>query len=128
MYASANVQDVPLSHFHQTIKFGLMLIILMMVALAVSIITFVILIITAERREMHLHDELIKQVEATQQEERKSINKSTAFVQANHDLSVNLASISGLIELCRRTSQASPESELVYYLTMMESCTNDLLS
>ncbi|KAM3199313.1 histidine kinase CKI1-like [Capsicum annuum] len=127
VYAPANVQDVQLSHFHQTIKFGLMLIILMMVALAVSIITFVILIIRSRRREMLLYDELTKQIEATQEAIRKSMNKSTAFVQANHDLSVSLASINGLIELCRGTPHASPESELVNYLNMMESCTNDLL-
>lgn len=76
---------------------------------------------------MSLSYELIKQKEATQQEEMKSMNKSNAFVQANHDLRVALASISGLIALCRCTHEASPESELVNYLNIMDSCTNDLL-
>ncbi|MCD9559107.1 hypothetical protein HAX54_016840 [Datura stramonium] len=64
---------------------------------------------------------LIKQMEATQQQERKNINKNNAFILANHDLRASLASITGLIELCR--TQASPKSELVNYLDLMESCT-----
>ncbi|MCE3050407.1 hypothetical protein HAX54_047137 [Datura stramonium] len=126
VYASGNVQDVLQSHYHKNIKFVSMLIILMMVGLAVSIGTFVMLTIRAGRREMHLCSALIKQMEATQQQERKNINKNNAFILANHDLRASLASITGLIELCR--TQASPKSELVNYLDLMESCTNDLLA
>ncbi|PHT66928.1 hypothetical protein T459_31353 [Capsicum annuum] len=102
-----------------------MLIILMMVALAISIVTFVILAIRAARREMYLCAALIKQMEATQQAERISMNKTTASARANHDVRASLAGISGLIWMCRL--QASPESKLVKYLDRMESCKNDLL-
>ncbi|XP_060171466.1 histidine kinase CKI1-like [Lycium barbarum] len=123
VYTSVNELQ---SHFHRNIKFGFMLIILMMIALAISIFIFAILTIRAGRREMYLSSALIKQMEATQQEERKSMNKSTAFALANHDVRASLAGIIGLIEMCR--SQASPESELVKNLNHMESCTNDLLA
>ncbi|XP_055814351.1 histidine kinase CKI1-like isoform X2 [Solanum dulcamara] len=120
-----NVQDFVQRDYHKNIKFGFMLIILMMVALAISIVTFVILTIRAARREMYLCSALIKQMEATQQAERKSMNKSTASARANHDVRASLAGISGLIWMCR--IQASPESEFVKYLDHMESCKNDLL-
>lgn len=97
----------------------------MIVSLAISIVTFVILTIRAARREMYLCSALIKQMEATQQAERKSMNKSTASARANHDVRASLAGISGLIWMCR--VQASPQSELVKYLDHMESCKNDLL-
>ncbi|KAG5574034.1 hypothetical protein H5410_063800 [Solanum commersonii] len=120
-----NVQDVLQRDYHKNIKFGFMLIILMIVVLAISIVTFVILTIRAARREMYLCSALIKQMEATQQAERKSMNKSTASARANHDVRASLAGISGLIWMCR--VQASPQSELVKYLDHMESCKNDLL-
>ncbi|KAJ8560432.1 hypothetical protein K7X08_022292 [Anisodus acutangulus] len=97
-----------------------------MVALAISIFTFVILTIRGARREMYLGAALIKQMEATHQAERKSMNKSTAFVLASHDIRASLAGISGLIDMCRALS--SQESESVKYLNHMESCTNDLLA
>ncbi|KAK4374457.1 hypothetical protein RND71_005134 [Anisodus tanguticus] len=74
---------------------------------------------------MYLCAALIKQMEATHQAERKSMNKSTAFVLASHDIRASLAGISGLIDMCRALS--SQESESVKYLNHMESCTNDLL-
>ncbi|XP_019223880.1 PREDICTED: histidine kinase CKI1-like [Nicotiana attenuata] len=126
VYISGNVQDVLQSHFHKNIKFGLMLIILMMVSMAISIITFVVLTIRGARREMYLCSALINQMEATQQAERKSMNKSTAFVLANHDIRASLAGISGLIEMCR--ANASPKSELQKNLNHMETCTNNLLA
>ncbi|KAK4366198.1 hypothetical protein RND71_014078 [Anisodus tanguticus] len=90
---SANVQDILQSHFHDNIKFGFMLIILMLAALAVSIFTFVILTIRAARREMYLCAALIKQMEATQQAEKKSMKKSNAVARANHDIRASLAGI-----------------------------------
>nr|XP_016491931.1 PREDICTED: histidine kinase CKI1-like [Nicotiana tabacum] len=126
VYISGNTQDILQSHFHKNIKFGFMLIILMMVSMAISIFTFVVLTIRAARREMYLCAALIKQMEATQQAERKSMNKSTAFVLANHDIRASLAGISGLIEMCR--ANASPKSELQKNLNHMETCTNNLLA
>ncbi|XP_059298094.1 histidine kinase CKI1-like [Lycium ferocissimum] len=125
VYMSANVQDDLQIHFHNNIKFGFMLIILMLAALAVSLFTFVGLTIRAARREMYLCATLIKQMEATQQAEKKSMNKSNAFAVANHDIRASLAGISGLIDMCR--NHASPESELETNLDDMQSCTNDLL-
>ncbi|KAJ8558245.1 hypothetical protein K7X08_005011 [Anisodus acutangulus] len=98
----------------------------MLAALAVSIVTFVILPIRAARREMYLCAALIKQMEATQQAERKSMKKSNAVARANHDIRASLAGISGLIDMC--CAHASPESELENNLNDMESCTNDLLA
>ncbi|KAL8503960.1 hypothetical protein ACS0TY_022625 [Phlomoides rotata] len=40
-------------------------------------------------------------MEATQQSERKSMNKSLAFASASHDIRASLAGICGLIEICR---------------------------
>ncbi|CAN4104708.1 unnamed protein product [Withania somnifera] len=125
VYMSGNVQDVVQRHYHKNIKFGFMLIILMMVALAISIVTIVMLAIRGARREMYLCDALIKQMEATQQAEEKRKNKSTASAHANHDVRVSIAGITKLIVMCR--DQASPESKLVKYLDHMESCKNDLL-
>ncbi|XP_070048863.1 histidine kinase CKI1-like [Nicotiana tomentosiformis] len=48
---------------------------------------------------MYLCAALIKQMEATQQAERKSMNKSTAFALANHDVRASLAGLNGLIDL-----------------------------
>ncbi|XP_059285775.1 histidine kinase CKI1-like [Lycium ferocissimum] len=127
VHASANVKDVVLqSHFHKNIKFGFMLIILMMVALAVSIFTFVILTIRSGRREMYLCSALIKQMEATHQAERTSTDQSTAFGDANHDVRGSLAGITGLIWMCR--AHASPGSKLVEYLNHMESRVDSLLA
>ncbi|XP_060171003.1 histidine kinase CKI1-like [Lycium barbarum] len=97
-----------------------------MVALAVSIFTFVILTIRAGRRELYLCSALIKQMEATHQAESMSTDQSTAFGDANHDVRGSLAGITGLIRMCR--AHASPGSELVKYLNRMESRMDSLLA
>lgn len=74
---------------------------------------------------MHLCAALIKQMEATQQAERKSTNKSIAFAKASHDVRSSLAGIIGLIEICH--NEVAPRSELEINLVQMESCTKDLL-
>lgn len=123
VYVLANQEDAIFGHVHKSMIFGFMLIVLLMVTLAISIVTFVILTIGFGRREESLYDELTKQKEASQQEEFRSMNKSTAFFQAIHDIRVSLASINGLIALGRHTQA----SKLMSYLNLMESCTNDLL-
>lgn len=102
-----------------------MLLIAMLAALSISIFTFVFLMIRAARRQMYLCAVLIKQMEATQQAERKSMNKSFAFASASHDIRASLAGLIGLIELCH--GDVSPHSELETNLSQMEGCVNDLL-
>ena len=74
---------------------------------------------------MYLCAALIKQLEATQQAERKSVNKSLAFAQASHDIRGSLAAIIGLIQ--NTSKQVGPGSDLQVNLTLAETCTEDLL-
>ncbi|KAA8536762.1 hypothetical protein F0562_029240 [Nyssa sinensis] len=106
-------------------KLALTLLVLIFVILAVSISTFIFLVLRAARREMFLCAALIKQMESTQQAERKSMNKSLAFASASHDVRASLAAITGLIELCHE--DATPHSELASNLVQMNTCTMDLL-
>ncbi|OAY83344.1 putative histidine kinase 2, partial [Ananas comosus] len=76
-------------------------------------------------REVLLRANLIKQKEAVQQAERKSMNKSLAFASASHDVRNSLAGITGLIEFCRR--DVAPQSELDINLEQMKTCALKLL-
>ncbi|KAM0932788.1 putative histidine kinase response regulator and transcription factor RR-A-type family [Dioscorea sansibarensis] len=76
-------------------------------------------------KEMQLCSALIKQKEATQQVERKSMNKSMAFASASHDVRTSLISITCLIELCR--AMVPPRSDLDDNLLQMTVCTSKLL-
>ena len=76
-------------------------------------------------KEMQLCSALIKQKEATQQIERKSMNKSMAFAGASHDVRTSLISITCLIELCR--AMVPPRSDLDDNLLQMTVCTSKLL-
>ncbi|KAJ4776107.1 histidine kinase 1 [Rhynchospora pubera] len=76
-------------------------------------------------QEAILQAELIKQKEAVQQAERKSMNKSMAFARASHDVRNLLHSIIGLIEICR--DQTSSNSDLGTNLAKMNDCAIDLL-
>ncbi|KAJ8644733.1 hypothetical protein MRB53_006481 [Persea americana] len=49
-------------------------------------------------------------MEATQQVERKSMNKSIAFASASHDVRTSLAAIVGLVDLS--LNSASPQEEI----------------
>ncbi|XAR61405.1 Histidine kinase [Bertholletia excelsa] len=105
--------------------FALMLVILMACILFIWIIAFVYLKRRAARREMHLRASLIRQMEATQQAERKSLNKSLAFATASHDIRALLAGLVGLIQVCQ--DEVAPGSDLGINLMQMEACTKDLL-
>ncbi|XP_009142537.1 histidine kinase CKI1 [Brassica rapa] len=87
---------------------------------------FVVCMVRAARREMDLRSSLINQMEATQQAERKSMNKSQAFAQASHDIRGSLAGITGLIDLCRQ--EVKPGSDVDASLQQMNVCTNDLVA
>ena len=103
----------------------LALLIVIITSMVVSILSFVYIFIRAAKREMHLCAALIKQMEATQQAERKSMNKSLAFASASHDVRASLAGLTGLIELCYE--EANPGSELETNLRQMDTCAKDLL-
>lgn len=80
-------------------------------------------------REMCVKAALIKQKEATEEAERKSMSKSVAVANASHEVRTALAGITGLIQMCRADADASAaHSELNDNLRHMESCTNDLYS
>ena len=106
-------------------KKGLTLLSVMIVVIFIAIFSFLFINARGARREMHLCASLIKQMEATQQAERKSMNKSLAFASASHDIRGALAGITGLIEICRAEVRAG--SELDTYLRQMDGCTKDLV-
>ncbi|KAL3537377.1 hypothetical protein ACH5RR_000743 [Cinchona calisaya] len=113
------------SSMHQYYKFAVVLLALIIAALAISNFTFVFLTIRAAKREMYLCAALIKQLEATQQAERKSMNKSLAFARASHDVRASLAAIIGSIHTC--SEKVAPRSDLQKTLAEAESHTEDLL-
>ncbi|GAV87479.1 Response_reg domain-containing protein/HisKA domain-containing protein/HATPase_c domain-containing protein, partial [Cephalotus follicularis] len=110
---------------HRNSKLSLALLVLMFVTIFISLGTFIFLIARAAKREMFLCASLIKQMNATEQAERKSMNKSKAFANANHDVRGSLAAITGLIDLCHQN--ANPKSEIEENLVQMKTCTKDLL-
>jgi signal transduction histidine kinase len=75
-------------------------------------------------REAALQGELMRQKEALQQAERKSMNKSNAFASAIHDIRSSLATVAGLINVSRTEARANPN--LTYYLDQMEIGTKKL--
>ncbi|VVB01227.1 unnamed protein product [Arabis nemorensis] len=87
---------------------------------------FVVFMLQAARRDMHMRVTLINQMEATQQAERKSMNKSQAFASASHDIRGSLAGITGLIDLCRE--EVRPGCELETSLDQVNACTKDLVA
>ncbi|OMO63979.1 hypothetical protein CCACVL1_22133 [Corchorus capsularis] len=107
-------------------KHSLILLVVMIVMLMISIFSFVFLMIRTAEREMCLYAKLIKQMEATQQAERKSMNKSNALAGASHDIRASLAGITGLIDVCL-TDHVAPRSDIQTYLNQMRNCAKDLL-
>ncbi|XP_058003825.1 histidine kinase CKI1 [Hevea brasiliensis] len=110
---------------HRNSRLSIMLLSIVLVLVIVSLCMYIFLTARATKREMFLCAALIKQTEATQQAERKSMNKTKAYAGANHDVRGSLAAITGLIELCQE--DAKPESELAANLMQMQNCTKDLL-
>jgi signal transduction histidine kinase len=78
----------------------------------------------AGAREAALHADLVKQKEALQQAERKSMNKSNAVARASHDIRSSLAVVAGLIEISRPEAQVNPN--LTYHLDQMDVATKKL--
>ncbi|KAL8499076.1 hypothetical protein ACS0TY_022156 [Phlomoides rotata] len=116
--------EIP-SIIHSKLRLPYDLLIVMVCGVVTIICIFICLIIKAARREMYLCGALINQMEATQQSERKSMNKSLAFASASHDIRASLAGICGLIEICR--NEVTKRDHLLTSLMQMEACTRDLL-
>ncbi|XP_058084102.1 histidine kinase CKI1 [Magnolia sinica] len=110
---------------HRQSKIALVLLVLMLIIVLLVSFFFIIMIFRAAKREVFLSSTLIKQMEATQQAERKSMNKSIAFARASHDVRTSLAAIIGLVELCRM--EVSPRSEMETNLIQMNTCALNLL-
>jgi len=125
VYALAFPYNGLASSVNRSTKISLILFIIMIAAIFISIVSFILLVVRSARREMHLCSTLIKQMEATQQAERKSMNKSLAFATASHDIRAALAGITGLIEICYAEVRAG--SELDTNLRQMDGCTKDLV-
>ncbi|KAK1558503.1 hypothetical protein Q3G72_003079 [Acer saccharum] len=113
------------SFVHKTNEFELTLLIVMISSIVISVLSFVYLMVRSAKREMHMCAALINQMEATQQAERKSMNKSLAFASASHDVRAALAGLTGLIEICYH--EVAPGSELETNLRLMNGCTKDLM-
>ncbi|XP_075489711.1 histidine kinase CKI1-like [Primulina tabacum] len=114
---------------HDNIMSAFILLLIFIGCMIITICTFVYLIVVAARREMNLCGALIKQMEATRQAERKSMNKSLAFASASHDIRASLAGITGLIEMSQNIVPKRDPSgqELHTNLLQMEACSKDLL-
>jgi signal transduction histidine kinase len=111
---------------------GLILMIVMMVLIFMAILSFLFMNVGIKRREMQLCASLIKQMEATEQAERKHMNKSLAFASASHDVRAYLAGLVGLIEMSSKLVVSNsdldkPNSELETNLKQMDNCAQDLL-
>ncbi|KAG6704107.1 hypothetical protein I3842_07G119900, partial [Carya illinoinensis] len=125
VYVLAVPQNGLVSLVHKNKKVALLLLMVVIATMIGSFLSFVFIIVRAARREMHLCAALIKQMEATEQAERKSMNKSLAFASASHDVRASLAGLTGLIEICY--VEVIPGSELATNSRQMDTCAKDLL-
>ncbi|KAF3454879.1 hypothetical protein FNV43_RR05327 [Rhamnella rubrinervis] len=125
VYALAVPQDGIESIVHKYSKMALILLILTIIFIVVSVLSFGFIVVGVARREMHLCSSLIKQMEATRQAETKSMNKSLAIASASHDVRASLAGITGLIEISYH--EVPPGSLVGTNLKQMDACIKDLL-
>ncbi|XP_010247778.1 PREDICTED: histidine kinase CKI1 [Nelumbo nucifera] len=125
VYVYSFPQKGLLDLIHGDNKLSFLLLLVMLASVVLSIVFFVLFIVRAARREIFLCGALIKQMEATQQAERKSMNKSLAFARANHDVRNSLSAITTSIELC--CHEVAPDSDLKRNLIQMDANAMDLL-
>ncbi|EEF49952.1 histidine kinase 1 plant, putative [Ricinus communis] len=125
VYVLAYPRDGLVNLVQRNIKLSTILLALVFVFIFTSFLIYMVMTVRATKREMFLCAALIKQTEATQQAERKSMNKTKAYAGANHDVRASLAAITGLIELCQDDVKSG--SELATNLDQMQNCTRDLL-
>ncbi|KAL8170661.1 hypothetical protein V2J09_022465, partial [Rumex salicifolius] len=122
-----------LTMIHKHNRRILILLIVTVIAMVAFVVSFISLAVKSTRENMRLNAQLIKQMETTQQAEKKSNNKSMAIATASHDVRANLCAIIGLIDLCYHEITPGSElkdnnSELKQSLKQMKSCANDLLA
>ncbi|GAB4841769.1 hypothetical protein Ancab_022491 [Ancistrocladus abbreviatus] len=110
---------------HETSKTALVLLIVMLVTTVFALIAFVCIVGITKWRELRMCSVLIKQMDATQQAERKSMNKSLAYASATHDVRAALGGIISLIEADYK--EVTPGSELDKNLKLAATCSKDLL-
>ncbi|KAK9127286.1 hypothetical protein Syun_016083 [Stephania yunnanensis] len=110
---------------HSRIKLLTMLLGVMFLPLFVAVLSYIYFVLRWARRELFLTSMLVKQREATQQAERKSMNKSLAFASASHDVRSALAALGGLISLSQ--SEVSTNPGVLNYLNSMENLSSDLV-
>ncbi|GMI98882.1 CYTOKININ-INDEPENDENT 1 [Hibiscus trionum] len=125
VYALASPQKGLASLVHSKISHSYIALIATIVFLVIALVFFISSMCNTAQRMMCLHDKLIKQMEATQQADRKSMNKSLALVGASHDIRASLAGINGFIDLC--LANTAPGSDFESYLKQMSHCAQDLL-
>lgn len=89
------------------------------------IVVFVVLFVGALQRVIQLRAALMKQMDATAQEERKGIKKSTNYANASHEVRASLAGITGVIDIC--LTQVDRGSDLEENIMHMKICSEDLL-
>lgn len=113
------------SDVHKHNKQAYLLLVLMFFIVVVSLCAFIIIIFKAARRDMFLCAALIKQMELTNQAEKKSLNKSRAFASASHDIRNGFGNITCKIDNC--LDDASPFPELARNLKLINDETMNLL-
>lgn len=110
---------------HRNSMLALWLLALLFVFIIISLCIYLFLTARATNREMLLCAALIKQTEATQQAERKSMNKTKAYAGVNHDVRNSLSAIRAWMHFCQE--EASQDSKLAEQLVQMEKHTKDLV-
>ncbi|XP_076892927.1 histidine kinase CKI1-like [Bidens hawaiensis] len=120
VYVLALPYDKVQSKIHRNLVMVSVLSSLMIVTIIISFM----LTMKSTTNEMWLRTALMKQVEVTQQLERKSKNRSVAFETASHDIRASLAAISGTVELS--ISEKHQGAELATDLRIVESSTKYL--
>ncbi|CAN0896939.1 Histidine kinase CKI1 [Linum grandiflorum] len=109
-------------------KLALIVLIMTIVVLLISTFGFMLLIAALTRaalKETQLCRALIKQMESTQQAERKSLKKSLAFATASHEIRNLLTPISSFIHDC--AVDLPPGSARATTLKVIHDSTKDLL-
>lgn len=114
-----------LSLIQKNSRLSAMLHAFMFISILVALGMSIFFSIRAAKREMCLCAALVKQMNATQQAERKSMFKTQSYLRANHDIRSALAAITTLLDLCH--DDTNPNSELAANLAQTKTCTKDLL-
>nr|CAB3494535.1 unnamed protein product [Digitaria exilis] len=95
------------------------------VASAAAFLATLVALRRSVAREASLRASLVGHKEALQQAERKSLNKTSAFAGASHDIRSALVAITGLVDVSRAEAQAHPQ--ITRNLDQMDACAKKLL-